>query len=127
MEIDLTDIPIGYTENYVDEYKLKSSKLIKDINSINSKMVKKYNYMIIPIYIYNIIEFDDRFKPSKINDIEVLRNVGSIGDVECYLDIYLPPDEIIMSWDKKTSRDVKLESILNGGIDEKEKRVKIIS
>lgn len=126
MEIDLTDIPVGHAENYMDEYKLKSNKLFNEINFINSKMIKKYNYIIIPMPIYNIIECDDRFKPSETSDGLVLRRVGSIGDIECYLDIYLPPDRIIVSWDKQTARDVKIDNILNG-IDEKEKRVKIIS
>ena len=134
MEIDLTDIPAGYPENYMDEYQLKSSKLFKEINSINSKMNKKYNYIIIPMAIYNIIECDTRFKPTEIvinlftsiSDGLDLRKVGTIGDIECYLDIYLPPDQIIVSWDKQTARDVKIDNILNG-MDEKEKRVKIIS
>ena len=126
MEIDLTDIPGGYSESYMDEYRLKSGKLFKDINSINSEMVKKYNYIIIPMSIYNIIECDDRFKPSQISVESDLRKVGLIGDIECYLDIYLPPDQIIISWDKQTARDVKIDNILNG-IDEKEKRVKILS
>ena len=126
MEIDLTDIPTGYSESYMDEYRLKSGKLFKDINSINSEMVKKYNYIIIPMSIYNIIECDDRFKPSPISMESDLRKVGSIGDIQCYLDIYLPPDQIIISWDKQTARDVKIDNILNG-VDEKEKRVKIKS
>ena len=126
MEIDLTDIPAGYVDNYMDEYQLKSSKLFKEINSINSKMNKKYNYIIIPMAIYNIIECDTRFKPTTISDELDLRKVGIIGDIECYLDIYLPPNQIIVSWDKQTARDVKIDNILNG-INEKEKRVKIIS
>jgi hypothetical protein len=126
MEIDLTDIPAGYVDNYMDEYQLKSSKLFKEINSINSKMNKKYNYIIIPMAIYNIIECDTRFKPTSISDELDLRKVGIIGDIECYLDIYLPPNQIIVSWDKQTARDVKIDNILNG-INEKEKRVKIIS
>lgn len=126
MEIDLTDIAVGHAENYMDEYKLKSSKIFKEINFINSEMVKKYNYIIIPMSIYNIIECDDRFRPAPISEGMVLRKVGSIGDIECYLDIYLPPDRIIVSWDKQTAREVKINSILNG-IDEKEKRVKIKS
>ena len=126
MEIDLTDIPSGFAENYMDEYQLKSSKLFKEINSINSKMNKKYNYIIIPMPIYNIIECDTRFRPASISEGLDLRKVGTIGDIECYLDIYLPPDRIIISWDKQTARDVKIDNILNG-IDEKEKRVKIKS
>jgi hypothetical protein len=126
MIIDLSDIPVESVENYISEYQLKSSKLFKNINSINSKMNKKYNYIIIPMSIYNIIECDIRFRPTSISEGVYLRKVGTIGDIECYLDIYLPPDQIIVSWDKQTARDVKIDNILNG-IDEKEKRVKIIS
>ena len=124
MEIDLTDIPTGSPENYMDEYQLKSNKIYKNINSINSKMNKKYNYIIIPMSIYNIIECDIRFRPTSISEGVYLRKVGTIGDIEFYLDIYLPPDQIIVSWDKQTARDVKIDNILSG-IDEKEKRVNI--
>jgi hypothetical protein len=77
--------------------------------------------------VYNILEYNDSFMSVKYESNEngpVL--VGIVGEFKCYLDIHLPPNEILVSWDKQTSRDVKLESILNG-ISEKEKRVKILS
>jgi len=112
--------------SYRDEYRVKGNKLLTELNRINIKMSVKHNYIIIPMTVYNILEFNDNFLSVKYesNDGPVL--VGKIGEFECYLDIYLPPNEIIVSWDKQTSRDVKLESILNG-ISEKEKRVKIKS
>ena len=69
---------------------------------------------------------DDLFEPVNDPKVNLFGNFRIIGDIECYLDIYLPPDRIIVSWDKQTARDVKIDNILNG-IDEKEKRVKIIS
>ncbi len=117
----------SYTHlSYKDEYRVKGNKLLTELNRINIKMSIKHNYIIIPMSVYNILEYNDNFLPItyKSNDGPVL--IGSIGEFKCYLDIYLPPNEIIISWDKQTSRDVKLESILNG-ISEKEKRVKILS
>ena len=112
--------------SYRDEYKVKGNKLLTELNRINIKMSTKHNYIIIPMTVYNILEFNDNFLSVKYESGDGPVLVGSIGEFKCYLDIYLPPNEILVSWDKQTSRDVKLESILNG-ISEKEKRVKILS
>ena len=126
MVIDISTT--SYTHlSYKDEYRVKGNKLLTELNRMNIKMSVKHNYIIMPMTVYNILEFNDNFLPVIYEPNEngpVL--VGFIGEFECYLDIYLPPNEIIVSWDKQTSRDVKLESILNG-ISEKEKRVKILS
>jgi hypothetical protein len=125
MVIDISTSSYSHL-SYKDEYRVKGNKLLTELNRINIKMSIKHNYIIIPMSVYNILEYNDNFSPItyKSNDGPVL--IGSIGEFKCYLDIYLPPNEIIISWDKQTSRDVKLESILNG-ISEKEKRVKILS
>jgi hypothetical protein len=112
--------------SYKDEYRVKGNKLLTELNRINIKMKIRHNYIIIPMTVYNILEFNDNFLSVKYESGDGPVLVGTIGEFECYLDIYLPPNEIIVSWDKQTSRDVKLESILNG-ISEKEKRVKILS
>jgi hypothetical protein len=118
----------SYTHlSYRDVYRVKGNKLLTELNRINIKMSVKHNYIIIPMTVYNILEYNDNFISvvySPKGDGPVL--VGSVGEFDCYLDIHLPANEIIVSWDKQTSRDVKLESILNG-ISEKEKRVKILS
>jgi hypothetical protein len=112
--------------SYRDEYRVKGNKLLTELNRINIKMSTKHNYIIIPMTVYNILEFNDNFLSVKYESGDGPVLVGTIGEFKCYLDIYLPPNEILVSWDKQTSRDVKLESILNG-ISEKEKRVKILS
>ena len=112
--------------SYRDEYRVKGNKLLTELNRINIKMSTKHNYIIIPMTVYNILEFNDNFLSVKYESGDGPGLVGTIGEFKCYLDIYLPPNEILVSWDKQTSRDVKLESILNG-ISEKEKRVKILS
>jgi len=128
--IDLSKIPIGYSENYLDEYRLKSGRLITSINKINIERIMenktKYNYIIVPISVYNIIECSDLFRSYKYSETEDdLKRVGTVGDYEIYLDIYLPSNEIILSWDKQTSRDIKINSILFSKGDSKEKRIKI--
>lgn len=112
--------------SYRDEYRVKGNKLLTELNRINIKMSTKHNYIIIPMTVYNILEFNDNFLSVKYESGDGPVLVGTIGYFKCYLDIHLPPNEILVSWDKQTSRDVKLESILNG-VSEKEKRVKIIS
>ena len=125
MVIDISTTPYPHL-SYRDEYKVKGNKLLTELNRINIKMSTKHNYIIIPMTVYNILEFNDNFLSVKYESGDGPVLVGTIGEFKCYLDIYLPPNEILVSWDKQTSRDVKLESILNG-ISEKEKRVKILS
>lgn len=127
MIINLNDgIPLGFIENYQDEYKLKSNKLVSYLNRINMNMKNKFNYIIIPVTVYNILECNDRFKPIfYYNDYENLKKVGTLGEFEVYLDIHLQPDEIILSWDKSISRDVKINNILYN-TNEKEKKIKVI-
>ncbi len=125
MVIDISTTSYSHL-SYKDEYFVKSNKLLTELNRINIKMNIKHNYIIMPMTVYNILEYNDNFSPViyESGDGPVL--VGTIGEFKCYLDIYLPPDRVIVSWDKETARDVKINSILKG-IDEKEKRVKIIS
>jgi hypothetical protein len=127
MVIDLSlDCNIPY-DNYVNEYKMKTDTLLSYINKINDDMTIRYNHIIIPMTIYNIIECSDYFKSNKYDVLDNdLRKVGTIGEFECYLDIYLPPNEILISWDKSTSRDVKIESILSDKKSEKQKKIKVI-
>jgi hypothetical protein len=125
MVIDISTTSYSHL-SYKDEYRVKGNKLLTELNRMNIKMSVKHNYIIIPMAVYNILEYNDNFLSVKYEPGDGPVLVGTIGEFKCYLDIYLPPNEILVSWDKQTSRDVKLESILNG-IDEKEKRVKILS
>lgn len=128
MEIDLRNNYSNLNLSYKDEYQVKGNKLLTELNRININMSIKHNYLIIPISVYNIIECVSSFIPFNSNNTNhsILTKVGSLGEFEIYLDIYLPPDQILVSWDKQTARDVKINSLLKG-IDEKEKRVKIKS
>jgi hypothetical protein len=85
---------------------------------------KEYNYLIVPMRIYNIIQFSQYFKPIQY-DLSGLMHVGYLLDFHVYLDMYTPSDEILISYDKSISRDNKLDVILSGKDIIKEKRVKI--
>ena len=136
MIIDLTSNCVSIYDNYVNEYKVKSSNLLTEINRINVESIcegqVKYNYLIIPISIYNMIEQSEYFLVHKYEtsvENENLKRIGFFGEFECFLDIYLPPDTIIVSWDKSTSRDIKLSNIFSE-VDKqcvKEKKIKILS
>ena len=45
--------------SYRDEYKVKGNKLLTELNRINIKMSTKHNYIIIPMTVYNILEYND--------------------------------------------------------------------
>ena len=64
------------------------------------KELKLYNKKIIENQLYE-------------NNDNELRLVGWLGEFECYLDIHLEPWQILLSWDKSTSRDIKLNNILS--------------
>jgi hypothetical protein len=126
MVIDISTTTFDHL-SYKDEYRVKGNKLLTELNRMNIQMSTKHNYIIIPMTVYNILEQNDNFISavySPKGEGPVL--VGKIGEFKCYLDIHLPANEILVSWDKQTAREVKLNSILKG-IDEKEKRVKIKS
>ena len=115
------------TQQWTTYYSLcekQSNKIISELNNINSQMNKKFNYLVISMSIYNIME-NNMFKFKKFEDIsDGIRKLGTIGEFEVYLDLYMPENEILISWDKQTSRDVKIDSILDG-VEEKEIRIKI--
>jgi len=127
MIIDLSN-SVSMYDNYVNEYKVKSNKLLTEINQININMITKYNYIIIPIAIYNLIEHSDYFRASEFTKNKSgLSKVGWLGEFECYLDLYLEPNHILVSWDKSTSRDMKIDRILSdNNINEKQKKIKVI-
>ena len=99
------------------------SKIVKniviEINNIN------YNYLIVPISILNVLDQDDRFQYLPFGDVSGITKVGNFMWCEVYLDILMPPDEILISYDKSISRDNKIDHILSDIEMLKEKRVKI--
>jgi len=115
--------------NYTYEYKIKSIRLLTALNQLNISIDKKYNYIIMPMSVYNIIECSEHFKSVKydLENQSNLKKIGFLGDFECYLDIYLEKNEIIISWDKSTARDIKIDTLLSSSnLIEYEKKIDII-
>ena len=117
MEIKLPDIKGTYIESCDEQ-----TNIILD--GVEKFKESKHNYLIVPMRIYNIIQFSGYFK-SIHYDLSGIMHVGYLLDFHVYLDMYIPPDEILISYDKSILRDNKLDAILNGEDMIKEKRVKI--
>jgi len=131
MEIDLQDIPkrLGFVETNYESMRLKSNKLIKDVQFYRNSENLDHNFMIIPMSIFNIIECNSNFRHSHINasmDLGILY-VGDLLGFKCYLDITQPPDTITLSYDKSIMRDNKIDSILNGSLLKKEIDITVLN
>lgn len=109
-----------------ETYKFKSDKLIREITLIKYQF--GYNIMIIPMSIYNIIENDLRFHISKLDDpsMDDLRFLGSIYDINVFLDFMLPPEKIVLKFDKMESREKKIESLFGETLFPLEKEIIVL-
>jgi hypothetical protein len=118
MEIDLSKMPLGQVDSLYDLDRMKAGYIMKDINKINESCEIKYNYMIIPMSVYNILEHHPAFLNKKIKESESdgLWNIGTIFGYECYLDMLMPIDQISIYYNKQIARDLKLDSILEGRV-----------
>lgn len=115
MIIDLNkDERLGYVETIYELTKAKSNKLIKEI--LVQKNRTGQNFMIVPMSIYNILESNTSFKFAKLESLfsqKNLRHMGSIHEIEIYLDLFSPSDIITLKHDIRIIRDNKIDSILN--------------
>lgn len=123
MIIDLgLDSQIGLIS---ETYKFKSDKLIREITLIKYQF--GYNVMIIPMSIYNIIENDLRFLPKlDVPSLDDLRFVGSIYDINVFLDFMLPPDKVVLKFDKMESREKKIESLFGETLFPLEREITVL-
>jgi len=84
------------------------------ITSANNQQETKFNFIVVPVAIFNIIELHPSFKSIWIEpEIDGLVHVGYLGNLHCFVDMFLPPDQIVMRYDKQTERENKLNSILS--------------
>ena len=117
MKIDISSIDD-------DDYYFKSMHLMDKIDFHN---YEKYNHIIMPMSVYNILSghpsWEGEFYNIDINTACIY--VGKIFEYECYLDILMPHDIILLKYNKKIERDNKLESILNGTDLKLKKTIKI--
>lgn len=120
MWIDCNNIEIDFTipNTSFSLNKLKSAKLVKEIKEVNDSFIPRRNFMVMSMNIFNLLEHHDKFEHRNllgINNTEqnTLYPVGRIYEIDCYVDIHMMEDTILLSWDKQISRELKLESLLN--------------
>lgn len=121
MIIDLSTV---LEKDYIKNYQAKSKILINKLKVYNNEYI-----LIVSINILNILEMDERFIMDE--SIEFKNNgifrAGEICGFECYVDKFMNPDEIILTYDIVKMRDNKIDYLINNKNLFKEKRVKIIS
>lgn len=129
MVIDLNkDNNLSYAETSFELAQLKSNRLIKEI--ITQRDKGGQNFMIVPMSIYNILETNKSFKFAPLDSLmneDPLRHMGSISDIEVYLDLFSPSDTIILKYDKSIMRDNKIDALLNGDRLKKEIEITILN
>jgi|APSaa5957512535_1039671.scaffolds.fasta_scaffold129766_2 hypothetical protein len=120
MRIDCDSLDFGlecYDPSSLEERnRLKSSKLVKDLLKINNKMEPRRNYMVISMNVFNLLEYHDRFEHIKLSskkEIGPLTLVGYIGGLDCYVDLNMKHNNILLHYDKQVIRNLRLESILD--------------
>ncbi len=126
MIINCNDIDIGISKSLNGLHKLKSNKLVKDLVEI-SNMEPKRSYMVTSMNVFNIIENHNNFEPrylDKKNELTSINLVGSILGIDCYVDLYMKDDNILLYYDKQYARDLKIESILDG-VPVKDEKIEI--
>ena len=112
MKIDLNNIPYGQIESEYEENRLKSSTIYNSLNKLN----ENYNFIIMPMSVFNILECDPRFSSCEIDNPTGIFKVGIFCGYDCYVDLYLTDNRIILSKDLQRMRENKINAIL--GTDE---------
>jgi len=119
MRIDCNEIPIGISESRFELNKLKSGKLVRGIIDINEKMEPKRNYMIMSMNVFNLLEHHDHFEHLNLlgkKEMDSITLVGSISGLDCYIDLNMESNNILLYYNKQIARDIKLKSILDGNV-----------
>lgn len=119
MRIDCNEIPIGVSESRFELNKLKSGKLVRGIIDINEKMEPKRNYMIMSMNVFNLLEHHDHFEHLNLlgkKEMDAITLVGSISGLDCYIDLNMESNNILLYYNKQIARDIKLKSILDGNV-----------
>lgn len=124
MEIDLSDIPIGFAETSKELEMLKSAKIYKELNNINRSFTK----IITSMPIYNILINHDYFEPIVLDkDFYGEVEVGRIGAYKVFIDLAMTDNIIKLSFDTQQSRDNKLSSILDEVEIKKDLKIKVLN
>lgn len=114
-QIGIEDLA-GYIPSSLSEVsKIKASKLVRELNEISNKYEPKRNFMVMSMNVFNTLEHHDKFEHLNLlgRKSDGVYLVGRVYEIDCYIDLHMMEDTIILSWDKQRARDLKLESLLN--------------
>ena len=105
----------------------KNVMVVDEIKSILLNGGNRYNYLIVPMDVYNILLFMKEFRIEDYGELSFPVKVGSLFMYEVFLDMYLPPGQIMLSYDKSIMRDNKIDQILDGVRPKKNITIKLKS
>jgi hypothetical protein len=112
---------MGSSKDYMDAW-LQIHKITNVMNDERDR----FNYIIVSMHTYNALCSSHAFNSYfGAEEIEGITEVGTINGYRVFLDMYQRPDEILLSCDVASSRNYKIDQILEGKEFVKEKRVKI--
>jgi hypothetical protein len=99
---------------------------IDRISKVMREEGDRFNYIVVSMHAYNALCMSHSFHSYFGHDeIDGITEVGSIEGYKVFLDMYMRPDEILLSCDVASSREYKIDQILEGTEFVKEKRVKL--
>ena len=115
---------MGSSSQYMDAWHCANS-IKKEIEGEE----ERFSHMVVSMHVYNMLSMNAEFAShfGNVEEIDGLTEVGEFCGFKVFLDMYMKPDEILLSCDRSSMRDRKLELILEGKEFHKEKRVKIKS
>jgi hypothetical protein len=94
--------------------KIKNNdSLVDELVNFTNSIEPKPNFIIISINVYNVIENSIQHSERVSSEISFPHKIGYLVGFEVYIDIHLPSDRIVVSWNKQSMRDSKIESILS--------------
>jgi hypothetical protein len=112
---------MGGNKDYMDAW-----WQIDKITNVVKEEGDRFNYIIVSMHAYNALCMSHAFNSCfGMDEIEGITEVGSIYGYRVFLDMHMRPDEILLSCDVASSRNYKIDQILEGTEFVKEKRVKI--
>ena len=112
---------MGSSRDYMDTW-----PVIDKITNVMKQESDRFNYIIVSMHVYNALCMSHAFNSYfGIEEIDGITEVGTFNGYKVFLDMYQKPDEILLSCDLASSRDYKINQILEGTEFIKEKRVKI--
>ena len=123
--------------NNISQYENLSSmqrRLITEITKFrNELLLNNINatHIIVGNRILNFISDSSLFRPVPIDidSVESFYKIGNLMQLDVYVDLNLPDDELIITIDKNLIRDIKLDAILFDGqlISSYSKHIKVKS